>query len=174
MPETNKKAAFKTVLLVEDSLGDIRLTLEAFQEINPSCKVHVVRDGKEAIAFLKREGKYAASTRPDLILLDLNLPVMGGHEFLAQIKTNETLKSIPIVILSMSSTHEDVTKSYDLQASAYLCKPIGFEMFDKLVKEINSYWLINGATTTLARAEDTEVRKHVTTRVTSVRSFLQT
>ena len=84
---------------------------------------------------------------PDLILLDLNLPMTGGHEFLAQIKTDEKLKSIPVVVLSISSSQEDVTKSYDLKASAYLCKPIGFQMFDKLVAQINSYWLMNSATT---------------------------
>jgi len=133
----------KTVLLVEDWLGDVRLTLEAFKEDNHSVKLYVVPDGAEAMNFLRREGKYANALRPDLILLDLNLPKMGGREVLAQIKADAGFKTIPIIILTTSNAPHDVEDCYNLQANSYLCKPAGFELFDKLVKDINNFWLTN-------------------------------
>jgi two-component system, chemotaxis family, response regulator Rcp1 len=129
------------VLLVEDSPGDARLTVEAFREANPFLRLHVVTDGTEAIAFLRHEGVHVLAPRPELILLDLNLPKMDGREVLAVIKTDESLKMIPTVILTTSEAAEDIVKSYQLQANGYLCKPVEFEAFDALVKSINDYWL---------------------------------
>ena len=107
------------ILLVEDSPGDIRLTLEAFSEENPSADIFVVKDGVEAMAFLR-----SGSNRPDLILLDLNMPKMDGRQVLAAIKEDESLKSIPTVILTTSDADADIIKSYQLQANSYLCKPV--------------------------------------------------
>ena len=131
----------KTVLLVEDSLGDMRLAIEAFEETNKSVKERVVPDGAAAIAYLRREGKYADAPRPELILLDLNLPKMGGREVLAQIKADDSLKMIPTIILTTSDAPEDVQECHKLQASSYLRKPVGFEKYDELVRSINTYWL---------------------------------
>jgi two-component system response regulator len=133
----------KTVLLVEDSLGDVRLTLEAFKEDNHAVKLYVVPDGVVAMTFLRREGKYANVPRPELILLDLNLPKMGGREVLAQIKADASFRTIPTIILTTSAAPEDVEDCYNLQANSYLCKPVGFELFDKLVKDISNFWLTN-------------------------------
>ena len=124
------------ILLVEDSPGDIRLTLEAFTDANPSALVYVVRDGMEAMEFL-RQGNH----RPDLILLDLNMPKMDGREVLAEIKADESLKSIPTVILTTSDAGADIAKCYQLQANSYLCKPVEYSAFETLVKSINDYWL---------------------------------
>jgi CheY-like chemotaxis protein len=129
------------VLLVEDSPGDVRLTEEAFRHANSSLTLHVVRDGVEAMSFLRQEGDYDHAPRPDLVLLDLNLPKMDGREVLAEIKVDEDLKTIPIVILTTSDAAEDVMKSYELQANCYLCKPVEFEAFERLVKSINDFWL---------------------------------
>jgi chemotaxis family two-component system response regulator Rcp1 len=129
------------VLLVEDSPGDIRLTREAFNDVNPAVHLNVVGDGVEAMAFLKRLGIYADAPRPDLILLDLNLPKMDGREVLAQIKSDVSLRTIPTVILSTSDATADVDQSYELQVNCYLSKPVLFEAFDSLVKSINSFWL---------------------------------
>jgi CheY-like chemotaxis protein len=129
------------VLLVEDSPGDRRLTQEAFRDVNPFIQLHVADDGVEAMAFLRRMGTYAHAPRPDLILLDLNLPRMDGREVLALIKEDEALKTIPTVILTSSEAEADVVKSYQLQANCYLSKPIHFEEFHSLVKSINDFWL---------------------------------
>lgn len=129
------------VLLVEDSPGDLRLTQEAFKVVNPFIQVHVVNDGVEAMAFLKHQGEYVDSTRPDLILLDLNLPKMDGRQVLAQIKEDDGLKTIPTVILTSSEAEADVVKSYQLQANCYLSKPLHFDAFYSLVKSINDFWL---------------------------------
>jgi CheY-like chemotaxis protein len=133
----------KTVLLVEDSLGDMRLAIEAFQETNKSVKLRVVPDGVAAMAYLKREGKYADAPRPELILLDLNLPKMGGREVLAQIKADDSLKTIPTIILTTSAAPEDARECYELQANSYLRKPVGFEKYDELVRSISNFWLRN-------------------------------
>jgi CheY-like chemotaxis protein len=129
------------VLLVEDSPGDVRLTQEAFRDANKSIRLHVAADGVEAMAFLKHEGAHKLSPRPDLILLDLNLPKMDGREVLAHIKEDESLKLIPTVILTTSDAEADIVKSYQLQANCYLSKPVQLEAFESLVKSINDFWL---------------------------------
>jgi two-component system, chemotaxis family, response regulator Rcp1 len=129
------------VLLVEDSPGDVRLTQEAFRHANRAIKLHVVSDGVEAIAFLSQKGIYAGSPRPDLILLDLNLPRMDGREVLSRIKADQNLKSIPTVILTTSDAEADIVTSYQLQANCYLSKPVQLEAFDSLVRSINDFWL---------------------------------
>jgi chemotaxis family two-component system response regulator Rcp1 len=131
----------KTVLLVEDSLGDMRLVIEAFEETDKSVKLRVVPDGVAAMAYLRREGKYADAPRPELILLDLNLPKMGGREVLAQIKADNSLKTIPTIILTTSAAPEDVQECHKLQADSYLRKPVGFEKYDEIVRSINTQWL---------------------------------
>jgi two-component system response regulator len=129
------------VLLVEDSPGDVRLTQEAFRDANDSIHLHVVSDGVEAMAFLRHEGTYAHEPRPDIILLDLNLPRMDGREVLAHIKVDDSLKTIPTVILTTSDSEADIVKCYQLQANCYLSKPVQFEAFENLVKSINDFWL---------------------------------
>jgi len=129
------------VLLVEDSPGDVRLTQEAFRDANTSIQLHVTTDGVEAMAFLRHEGKHVHAPRPDLILLDLNLPKMDGREVLAHIKEDKDLKTIPTVILTTSESEADIAKSYQLQANCYLCKPVQLDAFDNLVKSINDFWL---------------------------------
>jgi chemotaxis family two-component system response regulator Rcp1 len=129
------------VLLVEDSPGDVRLTQEAFREANASIRLNVAKDGVEAMAFLNKEGVHARAARPDLILLDLNLPRMDGREVLARIKADDGLKTIPTVILTTSDAQADVVRSYELQANCYLTKPVQLEAFEALVKSINDFWL---------------------------------
>lgn len=129
------------VLLVEDSPGDVRLTQEAFREANMTVHLHVAVDGVEAMAFLRREGPQAHVPRPDLILLDLNLPKMDGREVLAHIKEDASLKMIPTVILTTSEAEADVVQSYQLQANCYLSKPVQLDAFESLVKSINDFWL---------------------------------
>jgi chemotaxis family two-component system response regulator Rcp1 len=129
------------VLLVEDSPGDVRLTQEAFRDANSSIHLSVAADGVEAMAFLKHTGIHANSPRPDLILLDLNLPKMDGRAVLAHIKENDDLKTIPTVILTTSDAESDVVKSYQLQANCYLTKPVQLDAFEALVKSINDFWL---------------------------------
>jgi chemotaxis family two-component system response regulator Rcp1 len=129
------------VLLVEDSPGDVRLTREAFGEANKSIHLHVAVDGVEAMAFLRNEGTHANAPRPDIILLDLNLPKMDGREVLAHIKEDESLKTIPIVILTTSVAEVDIVKSYQLRANCYLSKPVQLNEFEALVKSINDFWL---------------------------------
>ena len=131
----------KEVLLVEDSPGDVRLTKEAFRDANSSIHLHVVSDGVEAMAFLRREGDHGRAPRPDLILLDLNLPKMDGREVLANIKQDAGLKTIPTVILTTSEAEADILKSYQLQANCYLTKPAQLDAFESLVKSINDFWL---------------------------------
>src|SRR5580658_8239491 len=129
------------VLLVEDSPGDVRLTQEAFRAANISVHVSVASDGVEAMAFLRREGIHANAPRPDLTLLDLNMPRMDGREVLARMKQDDSLKTIPIVILTTSDSEGDIVKSYELHANSYLCKPVQFAAFESLVKSINDFWL---------------------------------
>jgi two-component system, chemotaxis family, response regulator Rcp1 len=129
------------LLLVEDSPGDVRLTLEAFRDANTSVKLHVAKDGEEAMAFLRHEGKHADAPRPHLILLDLGLPKMDGREVLALIKKDDVLKTIPTVVLSTSHAAADVVKSYRLHANCYLTKPAEFVEYAELVKSINEFWL---------------------------------
>jgi chemotaxis family two-component system response regulator Rcp1 len=129
------------VLLVEDSPGDVRLTQEVFRDANGSIHLHVASDGVEAMEFLRREGTHLNAPRPDLILLDLNLPRMDGREVLAQIKEDSRLKTIPTVILTTSVAEADIVKSYQLQANCYLSKPVQLDAFESLVKSINDFWL---------------------------------
>jgi chemotaxis family two-component system response regulator Rcp1 len=129
------------VLLIEDSPGDVRLTREAFREADASIHLHVAYDGMEAMSFLRQEGAYTNAPRPDLILLDLNLPKMDGREVLAHIKENESLKTIPTVILTTSEAEEDILKSYQLKANCYLTKPVQLEAFENLVRSISDFWL---------------------------------
>jgi chemotaxis family two-component system response regulator Rcp1 len=130
------------VLLVEDSPGDVRLTQEALRDSNRAIRLHVAFDGIEAMTFLKREGAYLRAPRPDLILLDLNLPRMDGREVLAQIKADESLRTIPTIILTTSEAEADITKSYQLRANCFLSKPVQLEAFESLVKSINDFWLM--------------------------------
>jgi CheY-like chemotaxis protein len=127
--------------LVEDSPGDVRLTKEAFRDANSSIHLNVAADGVEAMAFLRHQGIHAHVPRPDLILLDLNLPKMDGREVLAHIKEDSSLKLIPTVILTTSDAEADIVKSYELQANCYLSKPVQLDAFEALVKSINDFWL---------------------------------
>jgi CheY-like chemotaxis protein len=129
------------VLLVEDSPGDVRLTQEAFRDANTRIRLHVASDGVEAMAFLRREGAHVNASRPELILLDLNLPKMDGREVLAHIKEDPSLKLIPTVILTTSEAEVDIERSYQLQANCYLTKPVQLDAFENLVKSINDFWL---------------------------------
>jgi two-component system, chemotaxis family, response regulator Rcp1 len=129
------------VLLVEDSPGDVRLTQEAFRDANMSIRLHVASDGVEAMAYLRKEGTHVDAIRPDLILLDLNLPRMDGREVLAYIKEDDGLKTIPTVILTTSEAEADIVKSYQLHANCYLSKPVQLDAFESLVKSINDFWL---------------------------------
>lgn len=129
------------ILLVEDSPGDVRLTQESLRETKVRNKLHVVTDGVEALAFLRRKGDYAHVPRPDLILLDLNLPKKDGREVLAEIKSDERLKRIPVVIMTISSAEEDILQSYNLHANCYISKPIDLNQFVKVVKSIENFWL---------------------------------
>jgi chemotaxis family two-component system response regulator Rcp1 len=129
------------VLLVEDSPGDVRLTQEAFGEANRAIHLHVAADGVEAMSFLKREGTNVDAPRPDLILLDLNLPRMDGREVLAEIKGDPSLKTIPTIILTTSESQADIVKSYQLQANCYVSKPVQLNAFEVLVRSINDFWL---------------------------------
>jgi CheY-like chemotaxis protein len=129
------------VLLVEDSPGDVRLTREAFRTADVSVRLHVAVDGVDAMAFLRREGEHADAARPDLILLDLNLPKMDGREVLGQIKEDLSLRTIPTVILTTSEAEADIRKAYELQANAYLSKPGQLDAFESLVRSIGDFWL---------------------------------
>ena len=129
------------ILLVEDSPGDVRLTREAFNDAKVHINLQVASDGAQAMAFLGREGKYANNLRPDLILLDLNLPKKDGREVLAELKVSEALKSIPVVILTTSAAEADIQGSYQHHANCYITKPVDLEGFLKVVKSIDNFWL---------------------------------
>ncbi len=128
------------ILLVEDNPGDVRLTIEALKEGKLENNLHMVQDGVEAFAFLKHQGRYAASPHPDLILLDLNLPRMDGRELLGKIKNDPDLKRIPVVILTTSRAEEDILKAYDLYANCYVTKPVNLDQFIDVVKSIEEFW----------------------------------
>jgi len=128
------------ILLVEDNPGDVRLTLEASKENKMLNNISVVNDGVEALDFLRRKGIYANAPRPDLILLDLNLPKKDGREVLSEIKTDNKLKYIPVIILTTSQAEEDIFKAYGLNANCYITKPVDLEQFIKVVKSIEEYW----------------------------------
>ena len=129
------------ILLVEDNLGDVRLTREALKEGKVLNKLYVVGDGVEALEFLRHEGAFAtAAAHPDIILLDLNLPKMDGRELLARIKSDPKLRRIPVVILTTSKSEEDILKSYDLHANCYITKPVDLEQFITVVKSVEEFW----------------------------------
>jgi two-component system, chemotaxis family, response regulator Rcp1 len=134
-------SAKRLVLLIDDSTDDTRLTEEAFRDANPSVRLQVVTDGVEAMAFLRREGVHVAATRPDLILLDLNLPRMDGREVLAHIKADPNLQTIPTVILTASREAADIARGYNLQANCYLAKPPQFDAFVTLLRSTSDFWL---------------------------------
>jgi CheY-like chemotaxis protein len=129
------------ILLVEDNPGDVRLTQEALREGKVRNNLNVATDGVEALAYLRREGKYADAARPDLILLDLNLPRKDGRQVLAEIKADADLKTIPVVILTTSKADEDILRSYDLHANCYVTKPVDLDQFITVVKSIEDFWL---------------------------------
>ena len=128
------------ILLVEDNPGDVRLTVEGLKESKVRNNLHVARDGVEAMEFLHREGQHSSAVRPDLILLDLNLPRMDGREVLLEIKSDPKLKTIPVVVLTTSRAEHDVLRSYELQANCYITKPVDLEQFITVVKSIEDFW----------------------------------
>jgi len=128
------------ILLVEDNPGDVRLTKEALKEGRFANIINVAVDGFEAMAFLRREGKYANASRPDLILLDLNLPKKNGREVLAEIKADSDLKRIPVVVLTSSQAEKDIVATYNLHANCYITKPVDFEQFICVVRSIEDFW----------------------------------
>jgi two-component system, chemotaxis family, response regulator Rcp1 len=128
------------ILLVEDNPGDVELTREGLESAKVNNHLSVVMDGMEALAFLRREGQYASAPRPDLILLDLNLPKKDGREVLAEIKADEHLRVIPLVVLTTSKADEDILKSYKLNANCYITKPVDFASFVQIVRAIDSFW----------------------------------
>ena len=129
------------ILLVEDSPGDVRLTMEALKEAKVLNNLSVAADGIEAMAFLRREGAFAQAPRPDVILLDLNLPKKDGREVLAEIKADPNLRRIPVVVLTTSRAEEDVFRAYDLHANCYITKPVDFKQFLDVVQSIEDFWL---------------------------------
>ena len=136
-----KKDSLVQILLVEDNPGDIRLTQEALKEGNLSNNLNVVKDGVEAVAYLKQEREYAGKPMPDLILLDLNLPKMDGREVLEEIKSDSQLKRIPVVVLTTSNAEQDVLKSYNLHVNCYINKPVDFDKFFDIIQKIEDFWL---------------------------------
>ena len=129
------------ILLVEDNPGDARLTIEAMREAKVRNRMHVVEDGVEAMKYLRRQGRFIDALRPDLILLDLNLPRKDGREVLAEVKSDPDLKRIPVVILTTSRAEEDVLRAYDLHANCYVTKPVDLAQFMKIVAQIDSFWV---------------------------------
>jgi CheY-like chemotaxis protein len=129
------------VLLVEDDEGDVLMTREAFEHYKIRNELHVVRDGEQAVQFLRKEGEFADAPRPDLVLLDLNLPRFDGRQVLAEIKADDTLRSIPIVVLTTSEAEEDIVRSYQLHANAYVTKPVDFDRFIEVIRKIDEFFV---------------------------------
>ncbi len=129
------------ILLVEDNMADARLTMEALKSSKLMHSLNHALDGVEALEFLRREGKYAQAPRPDLILLDLNLPRKDGREVLTEIKTDQHFKRIPVVVLTTSDAYEDILRAYGLYANCYVCKPMQFDDFTRVIKSIEDFWL---------------------------------
>ena len=129
------------ILMVEDNPGDVRLTVEALKEGKIRNNFNTVADGAEALAYLRRQGPYAEKCRPDLILLDLNLPKKSGPEVLAEIKEDPDLRRIPVVILTVSKAEQDILKTYNLHANCYITKPVELDQFLEVVKSIENFWL---------------------------------
>jgi CheY-like chemotaxis protein len=141
MTARNESAEFIEVLLVEDDPGDVLLIEEAFEFNKVRNNLTVVSDGVEALEYLRREGRYADAPRPGLVLLDLNLPRKDGREVLAEVKEDSTLRSIPVVVLTTSKAEEDVLRSYDLHANAYVTKPVDFDRFIEVVRQIDEFFV---------------------------------
>jgi len=129
------------IMLIEDNPGDIVLTIEAFKECSTPHTITAFKDGVEALKFLRREGKYSEAKMPDLILLDLNIPKKDGRELLAEIKSDNGLKIIPIIVLSTSKNEKDIVTSYELKANCYICKPVELDSFINIILEIERFWL---------------------------------
>jgi CheY-like chemotaxis protein len=129
------------ILLVEDNPADVRLTMEAMRESNMPSRLTVVSDGEQALDYLQRRGRYQAATRPDLVLLDLNLPKKDGREVLQEIKALEGLRRIPVVVLTTSKAEEDIYRTYDLHANCYITKPMDLDRFIEVVQQIEGFWL---------------------------------
>lgn len=129
------------ILLVEDNPADVMLTRAALEEAKFANELHVARDGEEAMRFLRREGEHAQAPRPDLVLLDLNLPRMDGREVLAAVKSDPELKRIPVVVLTTSAHEEDILRAYDTHANAYITKPVNLDCFVKAAKSLENFWI---------------------------------
>ena len=129
------------ILIVEDNPGDARLAVEALTEGKITNNISIVKDGVEAVSFLKRENQHADAPRPDLILLDLNLPKMNGKDVLAIIKNDSELKRIPVIILTTSDADKDISATYELQANCYITKPVGFDKFIDVIQSVENFWL---------------------------------
>ena len=140
MVRNNKSVRPIDILLVDDSKGDVRLAIEALKDSKMVNEVQAVYDGVEAMAYLRREGKYANATRPDLVLLDLNMPKKDGREVLTEMKADPDLRCIPVVILTVSNAEEDVMKAYCLQAACFITKPVDLDQFIKVVNSIDNFW----------------------------------
>lgn len=128
------------ILLVEDNPGDVRLTIEALKDSKIHNVLDVVEDGTDALAYLRKEGKYANTTSPDLILLDFDLPTLSGKEVLEQVKASKNLRLIPIIVLTVSQSEQDILRAYDLQANAYVNKPIDLDQFIAVIRSIENFW----------------------------------
>ena len=139
MPRNEKLRPIE-ILLVDDNPGDIRLTQEALKESKVLNNIHIVEDGMEALDFLRKKGRFKNVITPDIVLLDLNLPKRNGREVLADIKADDFLKKIPVVILTMSRAEEDILKSYSLHANCYITKPVDMDQFVKIVRSIENFW----------------------------------
>ena len=138
---TNASGKPVEILMVEDDAGDIRLTREALKDAKVLNNLNVVRDGEEAMEYLARRGKFKNAIRPDLVLLDLNLPKKDGREVLAEVKADEDLKRIPVVILTTSKAEQDILSTYNLHANCYITKPVQLDQFIEVVKSIEDFWL---------------------------------
>jgi two-component system, chemotaxis family, response regulator Rcp1 len=139
--DDTKQLKFIEILLVEDNPIDVRLTKEALKESKMSINLHVVGDGASALKFLAQDGEYASVPRPDLIILDLNLPKKTGHEVLDHVKSEESLSRIPVVVLTASHADEDILKSYKLHANCYIVKPLDVDKFFRIVRSIEDFWI---------------------------------
>ncbi len=139
------------ILLIEDNPGDVRLTQEAFKEGNMSINLDVTMDGVEAIKYLKKESPFEQVTTPDLILLDLNLPKRDGREVLQEIKTDDLLKRIPVVVLTTSNAEQDILKSYNLHVNCYINKPVDFDKFFDIIQKIEDFWLSTAILPTMVK-----------------------
>ncbi len=146
-----KKTRPVNILLIEDNPGDVRLTQEAFKEGRLSVNLEVVMDGVEAIDFLRKQGAHTDVITPDLILLDLNLPKKDGREVLEEIKTDDYLKRIPVVVLTTSNAEQDILKTYTLHANCYINKPVDFEKFFDVIQKIEDFWLTTTILPTMVR-----------------------